>query len=81
MSINFYKIILQQPLYAINLKSFGKRWETFDTGSVRVNEMGEKGGSTGLGIEMNDFLTGGTGDAAYPLTLTSIGFQLYLRSP
>lgn len=48
-----------------------------------VNEMAEKGGSAGVGIEMNDFLTGGTGggDAAYPLTLTSIGFQLYLRSP
>lgn len=48
----------------------------------RVNEMGEKGGSAGVGIEMNDFLTGGTGgDASYPLTLISIEFQLYLRSP
>jgi len=27
---------------------------------ARLNEMGEKGGSAGVGIEMNDFLTGGT---------------------
>lgn len=34
-----------------------------------VNEMAEKGGSAGVVIEMNDFLTGGTGGGGTQLTL------------